>query len=181
MEAQARHERRAKDKKIKTFVKMLSFSAVGALGFFLIAFFIVVFGEDAEVEDVGVLIDERAIPAIEGVEQANLSGVRGNYVSGYIRRTVQDGIFRAGSVAELPSHDDNYFYYEAWFVLPGVTDYFSAGSFERRADGLYGLRFESEVESLPARYVEYSRVIITREPVNGDEFPSPAHIAEANF
>lgn len=177
-----RIERRAKEKRWKSFCRAISYSAVGALGFLLIAFFVFFFdgGENTEnaVQDE---VQEEFLREIVGIEEAVFYGVRGNRVEGYMRRTVENGEFKAGSVVELPSQDDNSYYYEAWFVRPGVTDYFSAGAYERRADGLYGLRFQSVIEELPAEYAEYSKVIITREPRNGDQFPSPAHIGEAYF
>lgn len=101
--------------------------------------------------------------------------------SGIARRGVSGTLFTHVVVAELPSIDTSTHFYEGWLVKPGVTDFFSTGDMFSRADGMWGLVWESELSEMDGDINDYEKVVITLEPRDGDPAPAPEHVLEGSF
>lgn len=102
-----------------------------------------------------------------------LKDVTGGSSEGDGYRTKQGSTFIHKVAADLPPLTGSDFY-EGWLVIPGTTTFISTG--EMVLDrGRWVLDFESETD-----YTDYSLVVITVEPDDGD--PAPAdHILEGEF
>ena len=101
--------------------------------------------------------------------------------SGIARRGTSGELLTHVVVAELPDIDSSTFFYEGWLVKPGVTHFFSTGEMFRRADGKWGLVWEEKDAGVGDDIFEYSKVVITLEPREGDPAPAPEHVLEGEF
>lgn len=102
--------------------------------------------------------------------------------AGFIRRGFEDDVYIVVSVLDLPAVNPEVHFYELWLVKPGITDYFSLGALEGRADGKWAIIFEDDDGLYDFEPISgYSEVIVTRELQTGDDLPDPFHIAEASF
>lgn len=102
-------------------------------------------------------------------------------VAGLARRQVKHDEFTHVIVVDLPAINPEVHYYEAWLVQPGITDYFSTGSLFAREDGKFALVYKVPMSQAPSDIFTYSNLVITRELYDGNEWPSPAHMAEGFF
>lgn len=118
---------------------------------------------------------------VQDFEESFLRGRNGFIAGGIIRRSYDGRLYRVAIVADLPPQQDEYYFYEAWMVRPGLLEYFSIGQFFPREDGKYGLLYEENFPNLVDDILDYSRIIITRESRGRDDGPSPTQIAEGEF
>jgi hypothetical protein len=131
-----------------------------------------------------VILEETSNLAVNKVsefQEAVVRGRSGYFAGGNVRRSFDGRNYKVAILVDLPPHEDQYFAYEAWMVRPGVMEYFSLGEFVKRADGKYGLIHESIFPNIVDEIQAYTRLIVTREPRDGNRDPSPIHVAEANF
>ncbi|MCH8049264.1 hypothetical protein IH979_00960, partial [Patescibacteria group bacterium] len=63
----------------------------------------------------------------------------------------------------------------------GVTEFFSTGEMFPRQDGKWGLVWETSLEEAHEDLLDFKKVIITREPRDGDSAPSSDHVLEGEF
>ncbi len=109
------------------------------------------------------------------------AAVNDNAAGGTAQRTVDAAIFAISVVADLPSIDNVKFAYEAWFVKPGITDFFSLGELYPREDGKWGLVWQQSQALVRSDIAEFQRVIIIREPRDGNTAPSNDHVLDGEF
>ncbi len=98
-----------------------------------------------------------------------------------VKREALNDEFVLTAVADLPFIDDATQAYEIWLVKPGVTDFFSVGQMFRREDGKWGLVWKVDPQAFAKDVYDFSRVIITREPRDGVQSPSTAHVMQGDF
>ncbi len=114
------------------------------------------------------------------VEEILLHGSGEFSASGIARRGIESNIFTHVIVTDLPPINQDFFFYEGWLVIPGVTEFFSTGVMFLREDGKWGLVLEEDITAGYEDVLDYSRVIITREPFDNDPAPD-IHVAEGDF
>lgn len=133
---------------------------------------------------------EVAVPAtntitlvpVETGETIELSYLEaGTGYSTTVKRDLIDGQFVLTALATLPFVDDATATYEIWLVKPGVTDFFSVGNMYRREDGRWGLVWKVDPQAFAKNVKDFTRVIVTREPRDGVESPSTAHVMQGDF
>lgn len=105
----------------------------------------------------------------------------GEAASGTAVRTHRDGVFSITALAQLPAIDGAKTAYEAWFVKPGITDFFSLGELYPREDGAWGLVWETTDALARTDIDEFHRILITREPRNDNPAPSTDQVLEGEF
>lgn len=96
-------------------------------------------------------------------------------------RGVVENQYTVKVVALPPAIDDLSMTYEAWIMKPGLTDYFSIGTFARREDGKWQVLWKQEASRMRPDMNEFTQVIVTREPRDGNALPSPQHVFEGTF
>ncbi len=113
--------------------------------------------------------------------QLLLTPVDGETGSATATRSHEYGAYTLSIVATLPVVDMATTAYEAWYVTPGITDFFSLGELYAREDGAWGLVW-SQTDAL-VRYdiADFNRVIIIREPRDGNAAPSAEHVLQGTF
>ncbi|MEK7665792.1 MAG: anti-sigma factor [Patescibacteria group bacterium] len=109
-------------------------------------------------------------------EEIELVDVRGGTSWAIASRQVDDRLFRHTIVAYLPEISEGYTY-EGWLLIEEPFIFFSTGNFQPNADGTFGLVWEGD---LGKDYVNYSKVIVTLEPIDGDDAPAE-HILDGEF
>lgn len=102
-------------------------------------------------------------------------------VGGTVRRGYADGMYAITVVAHLPAIDSATQAYEAWFVTPGITDFFSLGELYPREDGAWGLVWEQREDLARSDIAAFNRIMLIREPRDGNPAPSADHVAQATF
>lgn len=117
----------------------------------------------------------------EGVVSITLTPLGNAAASGTAMRTHQYGMFSVTAVAQLPAIDGLTTAYEAWFVKPGITDFFSLGELFYREDSAWGLAWEVTDVLARTDIDEFHRLIITREPRDGNTAPSADQVLEGEF
>lgn len=115
------------------------------------------------------------------VNDIALTAVNGAQASGVAHRSMNEVTFTLTVVAALPPVDTATTAYEAWFVTPGITDFFSLGEMYPREDGKWGLVFEQSTALVRNDIAEFHRVIIIREPRDGNTAPSADHVLNGVF
>lgn len=125
-------------------------------------------------------LDESSQFAVRS-SQLLLTSVEGETGSATATRSHEYGAYTLSIVATLPAVDTATTAYEAWYVTPGITDFFSLGELYAREDGAWGLVW-SQTDAL-VRYdiADFSRVIIIREPRDGNAAPSADHVVDGTF
>lgn len=141
--------------------------------------------DTARVDDVAAVdADAAGTPrAAELPEQSTitLSAVEGESGSATATRSHVYGEYSLSIVADLPAVDGATTAYEAWFVTPGITDFFSLGEMYPREDGKWGLVW-TEVDALVRNDIaEFNRIIVIREPRDGNASPSADHVLNGVF
>ena len=119
----------------------------------------------------------------EGFEEIELNSSAAQFggYSGIARRGKEGEIYKFVAVADLPGIDPASHSYEVWLVKPGIVDYFSIGTMFGRADGRFGIVWESSLLEAEDDLWSYSEVIITREVNDGNGDPSPTHALNGTF
>jgi len=109
-------------------------------------------------------------------EQIDLVDVTGGGSTGISTRVIDSGVFRHTIKANLPDPEEGYFY-EGWLVSKSPFRFFSTGNMVTISTGEYVLEWFGEFGE---SYSNYTDVVITIEPNDGD--PSPAdHVLEGSF
>lgn len=107
---------------------------------------------------------------------AALRDVSGGSSAGTATRATVDGQFSVALKAVLPAIDREKEAYEAWLVRQVPYDYFSLGDIVTNDDGEWVLEWKGAV----GKFDGYTRVIVTREPKDGNADPS-GHVLEGEF
>jgi len=137
-------------------------------------------------EAIDEIVEEQTVAGEEAntddLEQITLDFV-GEEGSGsaIARRGTAGDLFTHVVVAELPVINSSTHFYEGWLVKPGVTQFFSTGEMFPRADGKWGLVWEESVSRSDVKLEDYSKVVITLEPRDGDPAPAAEHVLEGEF
>lgn len=113
--------------------------------------------------------------------EAAFVAINGQTASGVARRSHEYGAFAISVVADLPAIDQGSQAYEAWFVTPGITDFFSLGELYPREDGKWGLLWEQREDLARNDIGAFNRIIVIREPRDGNPAPSPDQVMQAEF
>lgn len=111
--------------------------------------------------------------------QGEIAGPNG--LHGIVKKQMTLDRLHIVSVANLPPVDAASGHYSLWLVQPGLTGYFPAGNYEPRADGLYGLIFDSALANLPPDVDSYKHLMITREQYDNNPLPSQNRVGEGDF
>lgn len=121
--------------------------------------------------------EKLSIPIEEVRITSNASGAD----IGFARRGVSSDTFTHAAVITLPEIYQAEFFYEGWLVQPGTLEFFSTGEMIRRADGAFSLVYEESVFEVNPDVYEFSNIVITLEPRDGNPDPAPAHVARGAF
>ncbi len=84
-------------------------------------------------------------------------------------------------IATLLAIDPALTSYEVWFVKPGITDFFSLGKLYSREDGAWGLVWQQTDALVRSDIAAFNKIIVTREPVDGNPAPSPEQVLVGEF
>ncbi len=125
---------------------------------------------------------EPSVPTMEAKETIDLEDVTGGDSVGIATREIQDGLFRHTVKATLPDSAEDEFY-EGWLVRGTPFDFFSTGDMVTISTGEYVLEWfsgEAGPGSAWGEYADYTQVVITLEPDDGDPAPA-AHVLEGEF
>ncbi|MBU4315327.1 anti-sigma factor [Patescibacteria group bacterium] len=114
-------------------------------------------------------------------EEIELNSVDGSGSSGVARRESDGKLFTHVVIANLAPIETQYYFYEGWLVKPGITDFFSTGEMFAREDGKWGLVWEVQDELAPDDLSDFTEVVITLEPRDGNKAPSARHVLEGEF
>ncbi len=114
-------------------------------------------------------------------EEIELLAVDESGSAGIARRENAGGLFTHVVVANLPPIETQYYFYEGWLVKPGITDFFSTGEMFARDDGKWGIVWEVDEMNMRDDLDEFSQVVITLEPRDGNTAPSARHVLEGKF
>lgn len=101
--------------------------------------------------------------------------------SGIARRGTTGNLFTHVVVADLGRINLETHFYEGWLVKPGVMDFFSTGEMFAREDGKFGLAWEVMLDDARADLFDFTNVVITLEPRDGNSAPSIVHVLEGEF
>jgi len=164
------------------------------LGLIVILVFISIFtGGDDEVVEVAEVVDQNSDLSVQVVtaeesdddvleyEEIELIAVDGSGSSGVARRGRSGELFTHVVVASMPAIDTEFYFYEGWFVKPGVVDFFSTGEMFPREDGKWGLVWEINDLNAPDDLDDFSQVVITLEPRDDNPAPAVHHVLEGEF
>lgn len=113
--------------------------------------------------------------------QAVLVAVDGSSSDGTVTRTHDAAAYTLTMVANLPAIDSATTAYEAWFVTPGITQFFSLGELYPREDGKWGLVWTQTDALVRTDIADFHRVIVIREPRDGNPAPSADHVLDGAF
>ena len=109
--------------------------------------------------------------------EATLRDVSGGSATGTaIRETVDGQLLLKTKASSLPPIDPEKESYEGWLVRQVPYDFVSVGSFVGNEDGTWGLEWAGAA----GKYDGYIRVVVTREPKDGNPDPS-GHVLEGEF
>lgn len=132
--------------------------------------------QDADVgatDAVGLVVPEQS--------SVTLAAVEGETGGATATRSHAAGTYTLSIVADLPPIDGAASAYEAWFVTPGITDFFSLGELFPREDGKWGLVWTQTDALVRSDIAEFTRVIVIREPRDGNNGPSADHVLNGVF
>ena len=115
------------------------------------------------------------------LQSIELDSLVGAQYGGTARRGIEADTFTHVVVADLPGIELSTHFYEGWLVKPGVTEFFSTGELFPRADGKWGLVWESVLSEAPSDIEDFTRVVITKEIRDDDPSPSVEHVLEGAF
>lgn len=115
------------------------------------------------------------------LQSIDLDSLVGAQYGGTARRGIEGETFTHVVVADLPGIELSTHFYEGWLVKPGVTEFFSTGELFPRADGKWGLVWESVLSEAPTDIEDFTRVVITKEIRDDDPAPSVEHVLEGSF
>lgn len=176
----------------KTFFMLLIGMGIGIFGYSQfdssekISQFATEFQEDvifglSEGGDASAKMDEQGDAVVEmpSVQEIRISGPHGG--TSIARRGEEGAEFVHVIVAELPNIDTTREFYEGWLVKPGVTDFFSTGELEQRADGKWALVWKEKMKVVEHDIFDFNQVVVTREPRDGNASPSPVHVLKGKF
>ena len=108
---------------------------------------------------------------------ATLRDVSGGRATGTAARETVDGQYHLRmKAASFPPIDLEKEFYEGWLVRQVPYDFISVGAFVANEDGSWGL----EWAGAPEKYDGYVRLVVTREPKDGNPDPS-GHVLEGEF
>lgn len=119
--------------------------------------------------------------AVQEPTQAVLTAVDGSSSEGTVTRTHDAAAYTLTMVANLPAIDSATTSYEAWFVTPGITRFFSLGELYPREDGKWGLVWTQTQALVRTDIADFNRVIVIREPRDGNPAPSADHVLDGTF
>lgn len=143
-------------------------------------------GDMADADDVAVIAEGsdtalRAAALLPEQSTITLSAVEGESGGATATRSHVYGEYSLSIVADLPAVDGTTTAYEAWFVTPGITNFFSLGEMYPREDGKWGLVW-TQVDALVRNDIaEFNRIIVIREPRDGNTGPSADHVLNGVF
>lgn len=147
----------------------------------------VVLGDGSDVVDTDAVANEGEArmmePATMGTFDATvqMQAVNGAAANGTAVRSHVGGVYAVSVVGTLPAIDSASTAYEVWYVKPGITDFFSLGELYPREDGKWGMVW-TQTDALARHDIEdFARVIVMREPRNGDPAPSSDQVLTAEF
>lgn len=110
-----------------------------------------------------------------------LTPVEGESGSATVTRSHVYGEYSLSIVADMSVIDGTVTAYEAWFVTPGITDFFSLGEMYPREDGKWGLVWTQPDALVRNDIAEFNRIIVIREPRDGNAGPSADHVLNGVF
>jgi hypothetical protein len=91
------------------------------------------------------------------------------------------GLYSLSIVAQLNGVDAASEAYEAWYIKPGITDFFSLGEMFPREDGGFGLVWSVTDALARTDLGEFNKILITREARDGNTAPSTVQILQGEF
>jgi hypothetical protein len=115
------------------------------------------------------------------IEETRLASDTSAADIGFARRGVQASTFTHVAVVTLPAINEAGYLYEGWLVQPGTLEFFSTGEMVQRADGAFALVYEESIFEVNPDVYEFSNVVITLEPRDGNPDPAPDHVARGAF
>lgn len=128
----------------------------------------------------GATLAMAAVPEVYDA-MLTLQPVNGAAAGGTARRSHVLDVYDVGISAQLPAIDPATTAYEVWFVKPGITDFFSLGELYPLADDGWGLAW-SQTDALVRNDIEeFDRLIIIREPRDGNPAPSVDQVLTGVF
>lgn len=107
---------------------------------------------------------------------AALIDVSGGSSTGTATRATVDGQFSVAFKASLPDIDREKEFYEAWLVRQVPYDFFSIGEIVTNDDGEWVLEWNGAA----GKFDGYARMVVTREPKDGNADPS-GHVLRGEF
>lgn len=110
-----------------------------------------------------------------------LTALSGEAAGGSATRSHVGGVFALTMVVDVPGVDSATTAYEAWFVKPGITDFFSLGELFAREDGKWGLVWQVSDALARPDILEFNRILVTREARDGNTAPSASQVLEGKF
>ncbi len=128
-----------------------------------------------------VVTTPAAAAAVNEPATISLQPVNGVAASATATRTHEAGAFTLTLLAQLPAIDNTTEAYEAWYIKPGLTDFFSLGDFYPREDGAWGLVWTVTDALARPDLGEFDKILITREARDGDPAPSTNQILQGEF
>ncbi|HCC83904.1 TPA: hypothetical protein DEP96_03580 [Candidatus Uhrbacteria bacterium] len=91
------------------------------------------------------------------------------------------GVFTLTMLAQLPAIDNTTEAYEAWYIKPGLTDFFSLGDLYPREDGAWGLVWSVTDALARIDLGEFDKILVTREARDGNTAPSSNQQLQGTF
>lgn len=98
-----------------------------------------------------------------------------------VTRAHELGVFTITILAQLPALDNATEAYEAWYIKPGLTDFFSLGELYPREDRAWGLVWSVTDALARADLREFDKILITREARDGNVAPSSNQQLQGTF
>lgn len=130
-----------------------------------------------EYPDVSDVASASTVSSLSESPRADMYSVVAGGETGQATRDIEDGQFHHVVKATLPDINTETEYYEGWLLRPVPFDYFSTGDMVHNVDGDWVLEWFGEANK---DYSAYTRVIVTREPKDGNPAPD-VHILEGEF
>ena len=114
-------------------------------------------------------------------QTVQLTGVNQNSSTATATKTHELGVYTLTMLAHLPVIDNATEAYEAWYIKPGLTDFFSLGEFYPREDGAWGLVWSVTDALARPDLGEFDKILVTREARDGNAAPSSNQQLQGTF
>ncbi len=121
------------------------------------------------------------VPVIVAPQTIELKAIGQSSSTATATRAHELGVYTLTLLAKLPAIDNATEAYEAWYIKPGLTDFFSLGEFYPREDGAWGLVWSVTDALARIDLEEFDKILVTREARDGNAAPSSNQQLQGEF